>query len=402
MEKPRRMSIPTRRGFVQLLATLPFLGAARAGQDWDAVVAEARGQTVYFNAWAGSPQINAYIAWAGEELQERYGITLQHVKLADTAEAVRRVRDEVAAESPGSADLIWINGENFRVMKEERLLFGPFAEDLPNFTLVDTVGKPTTLVDFAEATDGLESPWGMAQLTFFADGAKLAEPPLSMPELLELARNTPGRVSYPAPPDFHGVTFLKQALVETMANRALLGAAISKADFLAAAEPLFDFLDQLHPHLWREGKQFPQSQAQVTQMVADGELLIGLTFNPNEPANLVANGTLPASTIAWQNRGGSIGNTHFVAIPANARAKAAAQVAANFLLSPAAQARKADLAVWGDPTVLDLTRLVAADRALFKGGEAPGAVSFPAPAIPEPHGSWVPLIEAAWLERYGA
>jgi hypothetical protein len=28
-------------------------------------------------------------------------------------------------------------------------------------------------------------------------------------------------------------------------------------------------------------------------------------------------------------------------------------------------------------------------------------VKDPAPAIPEPHGSWVPLIEALWLERYG-
>ena len=116
-----------------------------------------------------------------------HGITLEHVKLADTAEAVRRVRDEVKAGTPGSADLIWINGENFRVMKQERLLFGPFAEDLPNFALVDVEGKPTTRIDFAEATEGLESPWGMAQLTFFADGAKLAKPPLSMKELAAFA-----------------------------------------------------------------------------------------------------------------------------------------------------------------------------------------------------------------------
>jgi putative thiamine transport system substrate-binding protein len=392
----------TRRGFAQFLAAAPLIGAARAGQGWDETLADARGQTVYFNAWAGSPQINAYIAWAGEELRKRHGIALVHVKLADTAEAVRRVRDEVAAGKPGSADLIWINGENFRIMKAEKLLFGPFAEDLPNFALVDTGGKPTTLVDFAEPTEGMESPWGMAQLTFFADGAKLKTPPLSMAELLGLAQTMPGRISYPAPPDFHGTTFLKQALVETMADPSVLGAAAAKEDFLVASKPMFDFLDALHPHLWREGRQFPQSQAQVTQMVADGELLIGLTFNPNEPANLVATGALPASTITWQNRAGSIGNTHFVAIPINSTSKQAAQVTADFLLSPEAQARKADLAVWGDPAVLDLAKLNASDKALFKSADAPGAVSFPAPAIPEPHGSWVPLIEAAWLERYGA
>ena len=37
-----------------------------------------------------------------------------------------------------------------------------------------------------------------------------------------------------------------------------------------------------------------------------------------------------------------------------------------------------------------------------RDGDAPGAVKAQARTIPEPHGSWVPLIEAAWLERYGA
>lgn len=392
----------TRRGFAGLAALAPFIRPARAGESWADVEARARGQTVYFNAWAGSQQVNDYIAWAAGEVASRYGITLEHVKLADTAEAVRRVRDEVKAGKAGSADLVWINGQNFHIMKEEQLLFGPFAEDLPNFALVDTDGKPTTLVDFAEGTEGLESPWGMAQLTFFADGAKLGTPPMTMMELLDLARDEPGRITYPAPPDFHGTTFVKQALVETIGERALLPLAIDKAEFMEASKPLFEYLDALHPNLWREGKQFAQSQAQVTQMLADGELLLGLTFNPNEPANLVSSGTLPETTMAWQNRGGTIGNTHFVAIPRNSQSKEAAQVVANFLLSPEAQARKADLKLWGDPTVLDMDKLSAAQRGLFAGGDAPGAVKQPARTIPEPHGSWVPLIEAAWLERYGA
>ena len=185
----------TRRGFASLLATTPFLAPARAEESWAEIEARAKGQTVYFNAWAGSPQVNAYIAWAADEVNTRHGITLEHVKLTDTAEAVRRVRDEVKAGGEGSADLIWINGQNFHVMKEEQLLFGPFTEELPNFALVDIDGKPTTIVDFAEGTEGLESPWGIAQLTFFADGAKLDTPPMSMMELLDLARDEPGRIT---------------------------------------------------------------------------------------------------------------------------------------------------------------------------------------------------------------
>jgi putative thiamine transport system substrate-binding protein len=369
---------------------------------WSEIERAARGQTVYFNAWAGSETINAYIGWVGQRVAAEFGITLEHVKIADAAEAVRRVRDEVrAGQKQGSVDLVWINGENFRAMKSDRLLYGPFTNDLPNFRLVDIDGKPTTLIDFAEPTDGLESPWGMAQLTFFGDGARLAAPPMSVRELTLFAANNPGRVSYPAPPDFHGTTFVKQVLIETIETPEVLQLAVSPAEFARLTEPLWAVLGELHPHLWRGGRQFPLSQAQLKQMLADGELAMALTFNPNEPANLVASGMLPPSTIAWQHQRGTIGNTHFVAIPVNARAREAALVVANFLLSPEAQARKADLAVWGDPTVLALDKLDPADAALFGRSKVPGGVVIGAPALPEPHASWVPLIETAWLERYG-
>ena len=385
------------------LAVGPGTASLSWGAGWATTEAAARGQTVYFNAWAGSETINAYIAWAAAEVQSRHGITLNHVKIGDTAEVVRRVRDEVTAgKIDGSADLVWINGENFRAMKQDHLLFGPFVESLPNFQFVDVAGKPTVLIDFTEKVDGFESPWGMAQLTFFGDGVKIAAHPRSMAGLVEFAKANPGRITYPAPPDFHGTTFLKQVLLETITDASVLRTGTNHENFVQAAASMFHMLDTFHPHLWREGKQFPPSQAQLKQMLADGELLMALTFNPNEPANLVASGELPKSTIAWQHDKGTIGNTHFVAIPVNARAKEAAQVVANFLLSPEAQARKADLKVWGDPTVLDITKLSPQQAKGFAASKVPGSVRDAGPALPEPHASYVPLIEAAWIERYGA
>lgn len=380
----------------------PLVSSFAQAADWSAIEAEAKGQEVYFNAWAGADTINAYIAWAGEQVKARYGVTLNHVKITDTAEVVKRVRDEVASgKADGSVDLVWINGENFRTLKTEKLLFGPFAENLPNFAYVDVKGKPTTLQDFSEPVDGLESPWGMAQFTFFGDGAKISSPPKSMVELAAFAKVNPGRVSFPAPPDFHGTTFLKQALVEATSDKSLFAKAIDAGAFAETAKPWLAFLDEIRPSLWREGKQYPKSQAEITQMVADGELLVGLTFNPNEPANLVAAGTLPKTTIAWQHAAGTIGNSHFVAIPTNAKAKAAAQVVANFLLSAEAQARKNNLKIWGDPTVLDVTKLSGEDAKQFATLPAPGSVIFPGPAILEPHASFVALIESTWLEHYG-
>jgi putative thiamine transport system substrate-binding protein len=397
----------TRRDWLLLAAAggaAPLSLAQTPATAWADVEKNARGQTVYFNAWAGSERTNAYLQWVAEQVQAGYGVKLEHVKITDTADVVKRVRAEKAAgrgKAEGTVDLVWINGENFAAMKREGLLFGPFSEGLPNFRYVDTAGKPTTLKDFSVPTEGMESPWGMAQFTLYADSRRLPKPPQSMAELLVLTRSQPGRVTYPRVPDFTGTTFVKQALVEVVGDASVLSRPPATADFARLTAPLWQFLDALHPQLWRGGKQFPQNPAAVRQMMADGELLLGLTFNPNEAANEIAAQRLPATVTSWQFAKGTIGNTHFVAIPYNAKASAGAQVVANFLLSAQAQARKADIAVWGDPTVLDLARLPEAERARFPSRPLPGQVVQGAPTLPEPHAAWVEPIEQEWTRRYG-
>ena len=43
------------------LALSSLVGGTAVAQDWDATLAEARGQTVYWNAWRGDEQINDYL-----------------------------------------------------------------------------------------------------------------------------------------------------------------------------------------------------------------------------------------------------------------------------------------------------------------------------------------------------
>ncbi len=387
-------------------ALLPVSSFSFAQSSWTDIEKKARGQTVVMNAWGGSERINAYLAWAGEQVLKEFGVKLEHVKVTDTADVVKRVRNEKAAgrTADGSVDLVWINGENFLAMKREAMLYGPWAESLPSFKFVDVQGKPTTRIDFAEPVQGLEAPWGMAQLTFFADSKKVTKPPRSTAALLQFAKANSGRVTYPKPPNFHGTTFLKQALLDLTAasNRPILYRPFDATTFARITAPLWQHLDALHPHLWRAGKQFPANAAAIRQMMADGELALAFTFNPNEPANEIAAGRLPASVASYQFDTGTIGNTHFLAIPFNSKVKEGSQVVANFLLSPAAQARKADIKVWGDPTVLLPAKMNAKDAALFNAGRANGQVEKFAPVIPEPHGSWVDPIEKEWLRRYGA
>ena len=385
--------------FAAIALTLGVYTGANA--DWSQIQNEAKGQTVYFNAWGGSEATNAYIAWAAKEAKTRYRIDVRHVKISETAEVVKRVQTEMAAgrTSGGSVDLMWVNGENFRNLKNGGLLFGPWAQSLPNWSLVD-LNKPVR-TDFSVPTEGYESPWGTAQLTLIADSAKTPTPPRSAADLLAFAKASPGSVSYPKPPDFHGTTFVKQLLLELTPNKAVLQQPVTPAAFAAATLPLWAYLDQFHPSLWRNGKTFPASAAEMHRMLGDGELKISITFNPNEAANLIASKQLPASAYSFGFTGGTIGNVHFVAIPVNSRAKAGAQVFANFLLSAEAQTRKADITVWGDGTVLDISKLAPSSQALIRK-KAPGALAEAVPTLPEPHASWVEALEAEWLKRYGS
>lgn len=386
-----------------LLGCLPALFAASvfAQSNWPGIEQAAKGQTVYFNAWGGGEAINAYIDWAADTVQKRYGVTVKHVKVSDAAEVVKRVQTEVQAgrNEKGSVDLIWVNGENFKNLKQAKLLFGPWAEQLPNWKLVDQ-GKPVR-VDFSEPTDGLEAPWGTAQLTFIANRAVTPMPPRSAEELLTFAKANPGRVSYPKLPDFHGTTFVKQLLLELTPDTKPLAQAVTLEVFAQVTQPLWDYLDRLHPALWRDGKAFPASAAEMNRMLGDGELKMSITFNPNEGANLIASKQLPPTAYSFGFTKGTIGNVHFLAIPVNANAKAGAQVFANFLLSPEAQARKADIAVWGDGSVLDPGSLSAAARAAMSKS-APGALADNIPTLAEPHASWVAALESEWLRRYGS
>lgn len=376
-----------------LVAALPLLLATQlhaAETTWQQTLAEAKGQHVYFNAWGGSPEINAYLGWAGQELERQYGVTLVQVKVDDIAQSVSQLlaSKQAGKTSGGPIDLLWVNGENFKALKEQGLLGAPFTDELPNMALVDT--KLPVHEDFTLPVAGLEAPWGIGQLNLMVNGDEVGTPPSSAAELLAWAKAHPGRFTYPKPPQFHGSSFLKQILLELTDDPAPLYREANEADFARLTAPLWAWLDALHPSLWRKGKLFPTSAAETKQLLDDGELAMAISFNPGEAQSSVQNGTLPLAVRAVAMSKGALTNSHFLAIPFNASARAGAKVVANFLLSPTAQARKADPAFWGDPSVLRQDALP---------GNSQPALRFK--AVAEPHPSWQTRLEAAWAERYG-
>ncbi|WP_298807438.1 ABC transporter substrate-binding protein [uncultured Psychrobacter sp.] len=382
---------------------------------WQQMEAQGSNQDVYFYAWGGDPQINAYLQWVADQVDDKYSVNLVHVKLSDTSEAVSRVLAEKSAhnDDQGSVDLVWINGANFATMSENSLLLKQWANKLPNFALTDPENNPTVNFDFGVPTNGMEAPWGQASLTFYYDSLATSKPPTTLNELTAWTAQNPGRFSYPKPPDFLGMSFLKYVLVmlheqqdaQTGKNTsAQLNLPATTENTALVLDPLWAFLDDFHPTLWRNGEQFVQTGAQMRRLVDDTELSLAFTFSAPEVPAAVQRYDLPQSIRSYAMSDGSLSNTHFVAIPYNASHPQAAQLVANFLMSPEAQAKKQTPSVWGDKSVLVQSTLSPAQQALFKTKQPhPSALPFNSVkrTVSEPHPSWVEAIQQGWQARYG-
>ena len=392
------------------LSSLPTLATSTQNnasqQSWQDTLQQAKGQTVYFNAWGGADNINDYIQWAADRIKNKYDVTLKQVKLTDTSDAVNRVLAEKAAgkNNNGSIDLIWINGENFRAMKDNNLLFGPFSQSLPNYmTYVDENARQSLTQDFGTPVDGMESPWGMAQVIFMHDTATLSNPPKSITDLLTYAKAHPGRITYPEPPQFLGSTFLKQALYELTPYRKALSQPADSVDFDKITAPLWAYLDQLHKVAWRNGQTFPSSSEEMMRLLDDQEIDVALSFDISAASVQIDKGNLPDTVRSYVFTNGTIGNTHFLAIPYNSGATAGAQVVANFMLSPEAQIKKQTPTIWGDLSVLSYAKLPAAEQTKFDAlprGIATLSIEELGQTLPEPHSSWVGALESEWRKRY--
>ncbi len=367
---------------------------------------------VRFHAWGGSAQVNGYLQWVATQVRQRFNIELQHVKLADTSDAVSRVLAEKAAgnHDNGSVDLIWINGENFAAMKKHQLLSSDWVAELENFALTNPAANPAMTTDFGEPTQGMEAPWGKASMVFYYRSVHMASLGITAPknihELLRFSEKASGRFTYPVPNDYLGISFIKYAAIALNGDKqTLFYQPVTDKALKTVLPALWAFLDALHPTMWQEGGYMLRQASQLQRLVGTGELTLAFSFTASEIPSAVTRFDLPEDVRTYAMQDGSLANVHFVGLTYNSSNKAAAKTVVNFLLSPEAQAKKQALAVWGDDTVLDLTQLSKAQQALFDDENThPSALDKSKSTVlfAEPHASWTDALREAWYQRYGA
>ncbi|MGQ0564205.1 MAG: ABC transporter substrate-binding protein [Gemmobacter sp.] len=382
-------------------------GTALNAMTWDQVLAEAKGGQVNWFMWGGADNINTYVKdYVGGILKSEYDVTLNQVPLTDTVEAVNIVLGEKEAGNTdaGSVDMIWINGENFRTMKQGGLAYCGYTGVLPNNALIDW-NNPAIANDFGVPVDGCEVPWSRAQFAFAHDSAKTANPPRSIPELLEWIKANPGQFTYPAPPDFTGSVFVRHVFYHAAGGVENLLGDFDQAKYDDAAAKTWAILNEIEPMLWREGQTYPTGIAQMNELFANGEVALNFNYEPSQFGIGVDSGQYPDTVRSYGLTDGTIGNTNYTIIPFNSPNKAAALVLQNVLLDAKVQLEKAKPTVWGTSPGIEMDR--AAPEVLSEFQALPSHPSvvphaeLSKTALPELQAAWISAIEKGWLENVG-
>ncbi len=379
--------------------------AAILDENWATITDQARDQTVNVFMWGGSDTINRYMdSFVAPRLKEQTGVILNRVPVTDTKDILNKLRTEKqAGSSDGTVDVMWINGENFKIAKEENLLLGSFLSKLPNATSYLDLESPEMAFDFGLATDGMEAPWGKAQFVMIYDSAKIANPPKSYEALFQWIKENPGKFTYPAPPDFTGSAWIRNALYELNGGYQPFIGDPEAAELDRKLTGLWQRLNEIEPYLWREGKTYPENIAKLDQLFVGGEVWMSMSYDPAKASNLIKNGTFPSTVRTFVFDAGTLANTHYLAIPYNSPSPAAAMAAINYLISPEAQIAKSDPKYWGEEPILDPSKLSADDlqklRAIDRGPATLPSDELASKQLPEMKAQYVEQIEKGWQDN---
>lgn len=369
--------------------------------DWESTLEEARGTTVSFYGWGGDERRNSWLSGeVADHLKDHYDITLEPVGMAIEDILSKLSGEKAAGSEQGSIDIIWINGENFYSAKDNGLLYGPFTGELPNMDNYIDQEDPETTHDFGEPIEGYEAPYAKAQLVFYHD-TETSQPFRSAEELLERAKENPGRYTYPALPDFTGSAFVRNIIYDLVGWEQFQDMEADVETVKKAIEPALVYLRELNPYLRLEGTSFPDSSTTLDQLFSDGEVLMSMSYSPFGVSQGIEEGIYTPTTQTFLLDKGTIGNTNYMAITYNAPHKAGAKAVINAMISAELQLSQHERL--RELPVVDPSKLSSDESAAFNevalGEGVLSADTLLDKRLPEMPARLVPIIEEIWLQE---
>lgn len=339
-------------GFALLLLVLTGCGS------------ESERKSVQFYMWGGDENINKYIdQTVAPYVLKEYDIELKRVAM-ETNDFMSKLQNEKSVgRKDGSIDIIWINGAAFKQAKDSELLSGDLLSDLENTQRFEQVLLET---DSGEPIEGLEIPWGKTSFALQVHTDNVEQPPLTIDELTQWIQNNPGRFTYPDAADFTGNGFIRQLMYALNLDQ------INGDPTLKQRQKAYEYLSEIKPYMWRQGKDYPKNLQQLDQMFSSNDVDFTMGFNERRALPFIENGTFNKSTRTFALNGQAVTNAHYLTIPFNSPNKENALQVIEALTNFPMQAEKLKSDVWGDGSVLALDQLTDEQQEKLESIESTG------------------------------
>ena len=348
--------------FISILIAFIFLGCNKKDineenildKSFEQIKEDSKGSEVSIYMWGGSKEVNNYFdQFVIPKVKKQFDIKLNRVPIEDVKTVLQKIQLEKNSNKKGTTDIIWLNGENFKLAKSKNLLYAPFVLKLPNYNSFIDKNKSSNIFDFSEPTDNLEAPFGKSIFVMVYNSQNVKTPPKNNKELFTWIKNNPNRFTYPNAKDFTGSAFIRQLFINSIGGIN----NFDKNNYEKHLDNLFTKLNEIKPYLFKNGEYIPNSSALLDTLYANGSVDFTFSYNPSHALNKIKTSNFPSTSKTFIFENGTLSNTHFLTIPKTASNIQGAMVVINFLLSPKAQYEKAKNSVWGDGSVLDINRL---------------------------------------------
>lgn len=319
-----------------LLAGCSIFGGDR---NWDMLLKSAENTEV---SVAVVGQSDEYLEWLGTDfanyVMEKYSVRLA-VKEASLEQLVTQLKDEKVLhdrgdETIGRYDLILFSGDGYAQLRSENLIYGAFADKIPNIRLID-YKSPSFLYRDKVANEGYFVPVARKMLTLLYSSDIFYESPVDYDELFDTLSRLKGYATYPDPrTTAEGEAFILGIVAEKVVMENYIKSERDLNKFALEVRTALRPLVRLRAGLMDAGIKYPTN---IEQLFTDGKTYFSMSMDTIRVEDKITNYEYPDTTNSFVMK--PVGTYQTVGvIPFNSENKSGAMVTISALLDPSAQA----------------------------------------------------------------
>lgn len=340
--------------------------------EWQRIEDSAKGSTVNFYIWTDDEEAYTWFNTTVKEgLKTNFDITLNLIEVEPDEALNLLMDDQVKEETLGQIDVLWLDEKAFETYQAKGLLYEGFAQKLDHYQRFMSTKDLDNLYMSHVPIKGQAVAFNSSQLTLYYNEDIIYDPPMTLEDLMSIAKVNEGMVTYPEPTDEVGGAFVRSIILNFVDAKKFVEEDLDSEAFRLLVQPAFDYLKALKPYLYEKGTRYPKNQEELARLFGDEALILTYSMDFRHANTMTGDAIYPGGTKPFIMGSASVGTKEYLTMPFNASNKAGAMVLMNYLLDIDVQAKKlADRKYNGIPVVnldlLDATSRTQIEKAIRK------------------------------------